>query len=350
MNPRKILHIDMDAFYASVEIRDNPALKSRPVAVGGDPQGRGVIATANYKARKYGVRSAMPSWKAKQLCPDLVIIFPSFDKYKQESRAIQEIFQSFTEIIEPLSLDEAYLDVSDSKFFSGSATLIAKEIRRQIWKERGLTASVGVAPNKFLAKVASEWNKPNGLFVITPKEVDVFVKQLPIEKIYGIGHVTAQKLHALNIYTCEELQQLDLAQLQEHFGSRAWNLYELCRGIDNRPVKVERAHKSLSVESTFLHDLQTLDSCLEHIPELYQRLMKRYEKVKNQYYIKKPFVKVKFANFITTTVESILYPLPDLDSYQALIRVGWERKQQPVRLLGLGINLGVNEDIQLSLF
>lgn len=350
MATRKIIHIDMDAFYASVETRDNPALKSRPIAVGGDPENRGVIATANYKARKYGVRSAMPSWKAKQLCPDLLIIFPNFEKYKQESHAIHAIFHEFTDLIEPLSLDEAYLDVSDSTLFGGSATLIAKEIRRRIWKERHLTASAGVAPNKFLAKVASDWKKPNGIFVITPQEVETFVKQLPVEKIYGIGHVAAQKLHALGIYTCEELQKFDLMYLNEHFGSRAWNLYELCRGIDNRPVMVDHIRKSLSVESTFHQDLQTLENCLEQISELYQRLMKRYEKIKDHYQIKKPFIKIKFADFTSTTVESILYPQSDIASYRALIKIGWERKKKPVRLIGLGVNLTLNEEIQLTLF
>lgn len=347
---RKIIHIDMDAFYASVEMRDNPALKHRPIAVGGDPEGRGVIATANYKARKYGVRSAMPSWKAKQLCPDLLIIFPNFDKYKQESRAILEICRSFTEVIEPLSLDEAYLDVSDSEAFGGSATLIAKQIRKQIWEERRLTASAGVAPNKFLAKVASDWNKPNGLFVLTPEKVDEFVKDLPIEKIFGIGHVMARKLHALDLYTCTDLQQLDIAALHDQFGTRAWSLYEMCRGIDNSPVLVERQRKSLSVESTFLHDLPTIESCLEHIPELYQRLMVRFERIKAQYQIKKPFIKVKFSDFSVTTVESALYPLSNIESYQSLIKIGWERKKAPVRLLGIGVTLHTGEERQLTLF
>jgi DNA polymerase-4 len=350
MITKKVIHIDMDAFYASVEIRDNPKLKSRPVAVGGDPERRGVIATANYIARKYGVRSAIPSWKAKQLCPDLLIIFPNFEKYKQESHAIQEIFRQFTDIIEPLSLDEAFLDVSEAEACGGSATLIAKEIRKLIWKERRLTASAGVAPNKFLAKVASDWKKPNGLFVLTPQEVESFIQQLPIEKIYGIGHVAAQKLHALDIYTCGELQQLDLITLNEHFGSRAWNLYELSRGIDHRPVSVEHIRKSLSVESTFLQDLQTLENCLEQVSELYQRLMTRYEKIRNHYRIKKPFVKVKFADFTTTTVESALYLQSDIPSYHALIKIGWERKKEPVRLLGLGVSLSIDEEVQLTLF
>lgn len=350
MKNRKIIHIDMDAFYASVEMRDNRLLQNLPIAVGGSPDGRGVIATANYKARKYGVRSAMPSWKAMQLCPDLLIIHPNFEKYKQESRAINEIFRSFTEIIEPLSLDEAYLDVSESDAFGGSATLIAQEIRKQIWKYRNLTASAGVAPNKFLAKVASEWNKPNGLFIITPEEVDQFVKNLPIEKIYGIGQVMAKKLHSLNLYTCEELQKLDLTELDSHFGSRAWNLYELCRGIDNRPVNVERLRKSLSVESTFSQDLHSLENCLDQVPALYEKLIRRYEKIKNHYQIKKPFVKVKFADFLTTTVESVLFPLPDIDNYKALIKIGWERKKDPVRLIGIGFTLNIDEEVQLTLF
>lgn len=350
MITRKIIHLDMDAFYASVEMRDNPSFQQRPLAVGGDPEGRGVIATANYLARKYGVRSAMPSWKAKQLCPDLLILFPNFDKYKEESQAIHEIFHYFTDLIEPLSLDEAYLDVSDSKACRGSATLIAKEIRSQIWKERRLTVSAGVAPNKFLAKVASEWNKPNGLFVITPEQVSDFVKDLPVEKIFGIGHVTAQKLHSMNIFSCEDLQQVDLLVLQEHFGSRAWSLYELCRGVDNRPVVVDRLRKSLSVESTFPYDLPSLDDCLEQLPNLYQELLIRFEKIKGNYCIKRAFVKVKFSDFTATTVESLLYSHCHLDSYEALIKIGWERKKAPVRLLGLGVSLKTQEEIQLTLF
>lgn len=340
----------MDAFYASVEMRDDPKLKSLAVAVGGDPGRRGIIATANYQARKYGVRSAMPSWKAKQLCPDLVILPPNFEKYKQESLAIHEIFQAYTDVIESLALDEAYLDVSDAEACNGSATLIAKDIRRRIWKERRLTASAGVASNKFLAKVASDWRKPNGLFVILPDEVEKFVIDLPIEKISGIGRVTSQKLHLLDVRTCGELQLKGMRQLEEHFGSRAWNLHELCRGIDHRPVTSARIRKSLSVESTFLHDLDSLESCLEQVPELYRRLMTRFEKISEQYEIKKPFVKVKFNDFTTTTVESALYLQSEITSYNALIRIGWQRKKQPVRLLGLGVSLNTGEEIQLTLF
>jgi DNA polymerase-4 len=349
---RKIIHIDMDAFYASIEMRDNPSLKSRPIAVGGDPGRRGVIATANYAARKYGVHSAMASWKAKKLCPDLLILFPDFTKYRQESRAIHDIFRSFTEIIEPLSLDEAFLDVSGSPFFGGSATLIAQEICSRIWKERGLTASAGVAPNKFLAKVASEWNKPNGLFVIAPRDVEAFVKDLPIEKLWGVGQAAAQKFHALDIYTCGQLQKFDLFKLHDHFGSRAWTLFELCRGIDKRVVETEHIRKSVSVETTFPHDLLNLESCLREVPELYQSLVRRYERLMSQYAIKKPFVKVKFADFRVTTVENRLYPVASLDNYKALVAIGWARKKQAVRLLGLGVTLSLSKEkeVQLTLF
>lgn len=350
MEDRKIIHIDMDAFYASIEMRDNPRLKTHPIAVGGDPQSRGVIATANYKARKYGVRSAMPSWKAVKLCPDLKIIYPDFKKYKQESEAIHEIFHHFTDLIEPLSLDEAYLDVTHCQIFNGSATYIAKEIRRLIWKERRLTASAGIAPNKFLAKVASDWNKPNGFYTIAPKDVDDFVKELPIENIFGIGRVTAKKFHSLNIYTCGDLQKLDLLELREHFGNRAWNLYELCRGIDHRPVIVDRVRKTLSVETTFLKDLLSLEECINEVPNLYEDLLSRYKKIKNEYTIKKPFLKVKFADFTITRVESIVFPLANLSNYQELMKIAWDRRKQPVRLLGVGFHLDQRELVQLTLF
>lgn len=350
MGQRKILHVDMDAFFAAVEIRDNKALEKRPIAIGGSPDSRGVIATANYVARKYGVRSAMPSWKAIQLCPDLEIIFPNFDKYKAESLAILEIFRGYSDLIEPLSLDEAFLDVSETELCHGSATLLAKEIQNKIWKERRLTASVGAAPNKFLAKVASDWLKPKGLFVITPENVEEFVKKLSIEKIYGIGHVTADKLHHLDIFTCEDLQRYELIELQKIVGSRAWDLYQLCRGIDNRPVIADRIRKSLSVEETFDKDLDSVEACLSEVEGLYERLIKRYGKIKSYYRIRKPFVKVKFNDFTVTTVESAHYPLPDIASYKKLIEFGWERKKIPVRLLGIGFTVNMNECIQLTLF
>jgi DNA polymerase-4 len=350
MDQKKIIHIDMDAFYASIELRDNPSLRGCPIAVGGDSNRGGVIATADYSARKFGVRSAMPSWKAKQLCPDLLIIRPNFEKYQEESRAIQDIFHSFTDMIEPLSLDEAYLDVSDAECCQGSATLIAQEIKRRIAEERRLTASAGAAPNKFLAKVASDWSKPDGLFVIPPEDVEAFVKDLPVERISGIGRVTAKKLHLLDVETCGDLQEWEIGRLQRHFGARAWGLYEQCRGIDSRPVQSERMRKSISVETTFFHDLETVDACLEQVPELYRRLMARMEKIKSPYRFKKPFVKVKFSDFTSTTAESAFCSPFALSSYEELIELAWERKKLPVRLLGLGAALSCREETQLTLF
>jgi len=336
----------MDAFFASVEIRDAPQLKHRPVAVGGDPQSRGVIAAANYVARKYGIHSAMPSWKAKKLCPDLIIIPPNIEKYKRESEAIFAIFRRFTDLIEPLSLDEAFLDVSSVP----SATHIAQEIRHLIATERHLTASAGVAPNKFLSKIASDWNKPDGLFVITPDAIDDFIKDLPIEKIFGVGKVTANKLHHLNIATCRDLQKLDINDLEHHFGNRGDQLYQLARGIDNRPVQPHRIRKSISVEDTYPTDLGTLEECLHQVAPLYDRLMKRYHNLTPDYRAAKLNVKIKFYDFTATTVESHLYTIPELSSFQELIKIGWQRRQKPVRLLGLGIALATDKEQQLSFF
>jgi len=340
----------MDAFFASVEIRDNPAYKNKPLAVGGDPNSRGVIAAASYPARKYGVKSALSSWKAVKLCPDLIIVPPHIEKYKEESDALHEIFHRFTNIIEPLSLDEAFLDVSDCELFDGSATLIAQEIRRLIRTERNLTASAGIAPNKFLAKIASDWNKPDGQYVITPDDIEAFIIDLPVEKIFGVGAVTAKKLHRLRIATCGDLQQLDIATLQHHFGSRGGWLYQLARGIDNRPVEPHRIRKSISVEDTFLHDLTSLNDCIKEIPPLMKRLLKRYEKIKDQYLITKLSVKIKFSDFTTTTVENAAYTTPTEGAYAALITTGWKRQCKAVRLLGLGLALTPRTEQQLSLF
>ncbi|RYZ65306.1 MAG: DNA polymerase IV, partial [Proteobacteria bacterium] len=247
---RKIIHVDMDAFYASVELRDRPEFIGKPISVGGSPDGRGVVATANYEARKFGVKSAMPMATAIRLCPHLVCIRPDFAKYKRESRKVREIFERFTSKIEPLSLDEAYLDVTGLDLFDGSATRIANEIRRLIKEETGLTASAGVAPNKFLAKIASDINKPDGIKVIRPHEIDDFMRTLPIEKIWGVGKVTAKKMHSLGFFTCGDLQRKSIAELTAFFGSWGAKLYDYSRGIDNRSVKESRERKSLSVEET----------------------------------------------------------------------------------------------------
>jgi len=260
MTTRKIIHVDMDCFYAAVEIRDNPNLAKKAVAVGGDAYRRGVLCTSNYIARDFGVHSATPTAQAYRLCPDLIVIKPDFSKYKEVSEQIREIFFSYTELVEPLSLDEAFLDVSDNSHCQGSASWIAKEIRERILKVTSLTASAGVAPNKFIAKVASDWDKPNGLTVIRPEQVDSFVTALPVEKIFGVGKVTAHKLHVLGIKTCGDVQKFSQEKLHQHFGSFGDHLFELSQGRDKREVKPDRVRKSLSVEETFSYDLRDQQS------------------------------------------------------------------------------------------
>ena len=348
MSHRKIIHIDMDAFFASVEIRDNPSLKASPVAVGGSRDQRGVIAAASYVARKYGVRSAMPTHTALKLCPDLVLIPCNFEKYKEESRFLHHIFRRFSDKIEPLSLDEAYLDVTGKLHCDGSATLMASEIRRCIYEERNLTASAGIAPNKFLAKVASDWNKPNGQFVIPPENVSTFIETLPIEKIYGIGNVTSKKMHSLNIYTCSDLQRCDIGILERHFGNRAYYFHQLSNGIDNREVETDWIRKSISIEDTYPHNLNTIEECYEKIPQLFERFMHRYENIQHCYYPTKLFVKLKFFDFTSTTVESCLYKQLSIKNFIELITTGYNRKQIPVRLLGIGVQLSIAQSSQLT--
>lgn len=247
---RKIIHVDMDCFFAAVEMRDNPALRDIPIAIGGSRVQRGVISTANYPARKYGVRSAMPTAMALKLCPHLTLLPGRFDAYKEASSHIQEIFSRYTSLIEPLSLDEAYLDVTHSVHCHGSATLMAQEIRQTIFNELNLTASAGVAPVKFLAKIASDLNKPNGQYVITPEEVPAFLKTLPLSKIPGVGKVSAAKLESMGLRTCEDVQRSDLALLLKRFGKFGRVLWERSQGIDDRDVNNERLRKSVGVERT----------------------------------------------------------------------------------------------------
>ena len=345
---RKIIHIDMDCFYAAIEMRDDPRLRDQPVAVGGNENRRGVLCTCNYRAREFGVHSAMPTAKALQLCPNLVVVPTQMEKYKQASQSIREIFAEYTDRIEPLSLDEAYLDVSETKAHQGSATLIAQAIRQQIWQSQQLTASAGIAPNKFLAKVASDWQKPNGQFVVPPDKVEAFVKELPVKKIFGVGKVTQQRMHDLGIHTCADLQQRSLVELSQQFGRFGARLHELARGIDKRNVEPHRRRKSVSVEITFQHDLPNLAACLAQIDDLYQDLQRRLQK-HSEHKIHKQFVKIKFFDFQQTTVEHTVDQL-NIDTFIALIKTGYARAQKPVRLLGLGVGFAEPETVtQLSL-
>ncbi|MCV6604244.1 MAG: DNA polymerase IV [Porticoccaceae bacterium] len=351
---RKIIHVDCDCFYASVEIRDDPSLRELPIAIGGESDRRGVIATCNYPAREYGVRSAMASAHARRLCPSLILIPPRMDKYREAAEKIRKIFFTYTELVEPLSLDEAFLDVSDCQQCRGSATLIAKEIRQRIADEVGVTASAGVAPNKFLAKVASDWHKPNGQKVITPECVTEFVQQLPVNKIFGVGKVTAAKLERMGIVTCADLQKHPLTELVERFGIFGQRLHQLSHGEDSRPVKPHRRRKSLSVEHTYGRDLPNMDSCLARLPELLMELRGRLRRVDNSYLITKQFVKIKFCDFTTTTLERSSDKTLSLESYQGLLQEAFPRGNRPVRLLGLGVRfVDLKSDqnfVQLELF
>ncbi len=345
---RKIIHLDLDCFYAAVEEKHNPSLQGKAVAVGGSPQSRGVVATANYKARTYGVKAAVPSSRAIRLCPQLILVPPHFALYKQESAAIQEIFGRYTHRIEPLSLDEAYLDVTEVAQAPGEATRIAREIKAAVWKERQLKISAGVAPNKFLAKVASDWKKPDGLFVIPPPKVAEFVVSLPISKIYGVGPVTAKKMHELGIHTCGDLQNLSLFDLKRNFGSRAMDYFHLSRGEDDRPVDNEGERKSLSVEETFSADLATWDQICEQIPPLYQDWKERliHQELANR--VVGAVVKLKYSDFKSTTHEETSKSFPQLETFERLVQKAWSKRPEPIRLLGLGSKIASAESIQTS--
>ncbi|WP_082191492.1 DNA polymerase IV [Cellvibrio sp. pealriver] len=350
---RKIIHLDADCFFAAIEMRDDPSLLNRPIAVGGRSESRGVISTCNYEARKFGVRSAMPSSHAKRLCPDLILLPHRMDAYREASLQMRSIFYEYTELVEPLSLDEAFLDVSESEFHHGSATLIAQEIRARIHKEIGITVSAGIAPNKFLAKIASDWNKPNGQFVITPAKVPDFVAQLPVNKIYGVGKAMASKLAELAIFTCSDLHKFSVFELTQRFGQMGARLYHLSRGIDERPVTVDRRRKSLSVENTFAQDLPGITQCLNEIPSLSQQLAIRLRRVDEDYKVVKLFVKIKFSDFSITTIERSASSV-SLAELQSLCADAYERKAMPVRLLGVGVRFidlrENNHFLQLELF
>jgi DNA polymerase-4 len=345
---RKIIHCDCDCFYAAVEMRDNPLLRGRPLAVGGASDRRGVIATCNYEARAFGVRSAMASAHALRLCPDLLIIPPDMPRYRLAAAAIREIFDEYSERVEPLSLDEAYIDITGATACGGSGTLIATELRRRIRDSVGITVSAGVAPNKFLAKIASEWRKPDGLFVITPNQVDAFVAALPVSRLHGVGPATAKRLEKMNIHTCADLRAVEPLQLVRWFGRFGQRLAELSRGIDERPVEPSRERKSVSVERTFAQDLPDLSACLALLPELTAQLRQRVAPT-DVVLVRKLFVKMRFDNFRQTTVESSAASV-DEAMLKTLFDTAWQRGQRPVRLLGIGVRLAPLDAAQLSLF
>lgn len=347
---RKIIHVDCDSFYASVEMLDDPSLRGRPIAVGG-ASGRGVLCTCNYEARKYGIRSAMPTAQAKKLCPDLLVLPVRMPRYKEVSARVKRIMQRYTDQIEPLSLDEAYLDVTGQQHLHGSATLMAEAIRREVEHNIGITVSAGVAPNKFLAKIASDWNKPNGLCVIPPEKVPGFVVQLPVDKIHGVGRVTCQKLNQLGLHTCGDVQRYSKLALIERFGKFGEHLYQLAHGIDSRSVRTHRERKSLSVERTYSRDLSGLDHCIGQLPRLIEEMNARLQRLNTRAPIRKSFVKVKFHDFTSTTMECCVEePAPGI--YEQLCSDAYQRGNRPVRLLGVGVRFDTGEasSRQLSLW
>ncbi len=332
----------MDCFYAAIEMRERPELRNRPIAVGGAVDRRGVLTTCNYPARRFGVRSAMPTYLALRKCPDLLVLPTRFDLYRTESLKIRKILHCATPLLEPLSLDEAYLDVTTDP---RPGAEIAAAIRARIRERTGLTASAGIAPNKLLAKIASDWNKPDGQFEVTAAEVPGFVAALPVRKIWGIGHVTAEKLRHLGVKTCGDLQRFPATELYRIFGKFGGELYDLCRGIDNRPVEPDRPRKSLSTEQTFSRDLEGPEACLEALESLFAALVTDIADKAGDRKMQKLFVKIKFADFTRTTVERAADG-PDMEAYGDLLREGLRRRRLPVRLLGIGVRFAEEEAVK----
>ena len=330
---RAIIHLDMDCFYAAIEMRDRPELRGKPIGVGGARERRGVLTTCNYEARKFGVRSAMPTFMALQRCPKLIVVPPRFDVYRRESTIIRGILHRFTELVEPLSLDEAYLDVTAHP---GAPAALAQVIRNLILQKTKLTASAGIGPNKLIAKIASDLKKPNGQFEVAPKEVAEFVTALPVRKIWGIGAVAEEKLQQRGITTCGQLQRYSRLELQNIFGKFGAELYDLCRGIDDRPVEPHRERKSLSTEETFSRDLETLEACEEMLEELFTDLMADLAQKETTRVVTKIFLKLKFSDFTRTTIERAGLA-PSLGEYRKLLVEAFGRTGKHVRLMGVGV-------------
>jgi len=335
---RKIIHVDMDAFYASVEQMDHPELKGKPIAVGGSEK-RGVVSAASYEARKFGVRSAMSGVQAKRNCPDLIFVCPRFERYNEISKKIKKIFYDYTDKVEPLSLDEAYLDVTENKKGNPSATLIAKDIRERILKEVGLTASAGISINKFIAKVASDYNKPNGQKTVNPEEVIPFLEQLDIRKFYGVGKVTAEKMYQLGIFTGKDLKSKTIDYLDEHFGKSGRFYYYVVRGIHNSEVKSDRIRKSLAAERTFNENLSSEIFMLEKLDHIAQEVAKRLGKSKVAG--KTVTLKIKYSDFsLQTRSKTLPYYINDkhliLETAKDLLYQ--EKLNNSVRLLGISMS------------
>ena len=349
-----ILHVDMDAFYASVEERDQPELAGKPLIVGGTPEGRGVVAAANYVVRQFGVHSAMPTATALMLCPEAIVLPPRLDHYSKVSAEIREIFGRYTPLVEPLSLDEAFLDVTGSESLFGSAVEMAHTIRREIRKELRLVASVGVAPNKFLAKIASDLDKPDGLVVVDPDRVQEFLDPLNVGRIWGVGRVTGETFSRLGVQTIADLRQLPIETLRQHFGSSGEHFWNLAHGIDDRPVVPDREAKSISHETTFAQDISDGEVLRSWLLELTEQVGCRLRR--HGLRGKVVQIKVRFADFQTITRSETL-PEPTNSTQMLwetaadLLNTRLSEQHLPVRLLGMGVNgIDHSQFIQRSLF
>lgn len=340
---RKIIHLDMDCFYAAVEMRERPELRDVPIAVGGGSP-RGVVTTCNYLAREFGVRSAMPGFKARELCPQLIFVPVRFDLYRADSARIRQILLEYTPLVEPLSLDEAYLDVTALDRYAWD---IAKEIRARIFETTQLTGSAGIAPNKMLAKIASDWRKPNGQFAITPDQVAAFMQELPVRKIWGVGPKGAERFARLGIHTCGHLQQWSLPDLVRRFGRWGEELYFLSRGQDDRDVRPDRPRKSLSNESTYRENLTTLEACWRELEKLVAELHDELRRKAGDRRIRKAFVKVKFSDFTRTTRECVSAD-PKPETFRELLGEAFFRGNGSVRLLGAGVRFVEESEDDLS--
>jgi DNA polymerase-4 len=351
---RKIIHIDMDAFFASVEQLDHPELRGKPVAVGGSGD-RSVVAAASYEARKFGVRSAMPSVIARRLCPELIFVRHNFERYNEVSSIVFDIFREYTDLVEPLSIDEAFLDVTEDKNKIGSATIIAERIRKEIKEKTGLTASAGISVNKFLAKIASDIKKPDGLYVIKPGDAEKFIENLPVEKFYGIGKVTALKMHKLGIHKGNDLKQWDMDSLVRNFGKAGEFFYEIARGIDDRPVETDQERKSVGTELTYEKDLTTRFEIIAELYKLEKELMERLDHAETTG--RTITLKIKFSDFrqITRsrTLQNYIHDFETLHREVTAIRKSLNLEGERIRLMGVTVSNLITEDCadsQLHLF
>ena len=350
---RRILHCDMDCFYAAVHMRDDPSLAGKPVVIGGNPEGRGVVAAASYEARRFGIRSALPAARAVRLCPQVVFIRPDFDRYREESEYIVEIFRDFTPIVQKVSIDEAYLDVTEQLEPWGSATAVAQEIKRRIRQERGLTVSVGVGPNRLVAKIASDFDKPDGLTVVKPPRVQAFLDVLSARTLPGVGPASEKRLKDKGIETLAELRAVSRDRLKALFGKHGGWLYNCARGIDERPVRTHRERKSLSCERTYAKDLQRLEEMDQELERMAERVSRGLKK--RELSAQTVTIKVRYGDF-TTLTRSHTLQAPTADE---IVMATWSHRllrkteagQRSVRLLGRGAGNLVNGEVsQLELF